>query len=68
MEIWQHYETDHRDKAEETIKAVIGKIKAGGPDNFAPSPEGSDYPVLKALNGRPMQNYLNVGQLGGTRS
>jgi ATP-dependent helicase/nuclease subunit B len=68
VEIWQHYETDHRDKAEETIKAVIGKIKAGGPDNFAPSPEGSDYPVLKALNGRPMHNYLNVGQLGGTRS
>ncbi len=67
VEIWKHYETDHREAAESTIRAVIAKIKEGGPDHFAPSAEGSDYPLLKALNGRPMHKYLNIAQLGGTR-
>ncbi len=66
-EVWQHYHADHREAAEDQIRAVVAALKRGGNAAFLPSERGSDYPVLEALKGRRMKDYLNLDQLGGTR-
>lgn len=66
-EVWEHYHTDYLEAAEAQIHAVITALKQGGSAAYQPSENGSDYPVLAALKGRRMKDYLNLGQLGGTR-
>jgi ATP-dependent helicase/nuclease subunit B len=67
-EVWEHYHADHLEAAEEQIKAVIAALKRGGSESYQPSERGSDYPVLDALKGRQMKDYLNLDQMGGTRA
>ena len=66
-EVWEFYHEDHLESAEAQIKAVINALTTGGAAAFQPSERGSDYPVLAALNARPMKEYLNLDQLGGVR-
>jgi hypothetical protein len=67
-EVWEHYHTDYLEAGEAQIKAVIAALQQGGSAAYQPSERGSDYPVLAALKGRQMKEYLNLGQLGGTRA
>jgi hypothetical protein len=53
--------------AETQIRQVVEAIKQGGKDAYQPSENGSDYPILAALKGRRMKEYLNLDQLGGVR-
>jgi hypothetical protein len=53
--------------ADAQILQVVEAIKKGGKDAFQPSEDGSDYPILAALKGRRMKEYLNLDQLGGVR-
>ncbi len=65
--VWAHYHTDFMNGAEAQIHRVIEAIKQGGKDAYQPSDDGSEYPILAALNGRRMKEYLNIDQLGGIR-
>jgi ATP-dependent helicase/nuclease subunit B len=65
--VWAHYHTDFMNGAEAQIHRVIEAIKQGGKDAYQPSDDGSEYPILAALNGRRMKEYLNIDQLGGVR-
>ena len=66
-EVWQHYHADFMTAAETQIHQVVEAIKQGGKDAYQPSEDGSDYPILAALKGRRMKEYLNLDQLGGVR-
>ena len=66
-EVWQHYHADFMAAAETQIHKVVEAIKQGGKDAYQPSEDGSDYPILAALKGRRMKEYLNLDQLGGVR-
>jgi hypothetical protein len=67
VKTWEHYHTDFMEAAETQIRQVVEALKKGGKDAYQPSDEGSEYPILAALNGRRMKEYLNVDQLGGIR-
>ena len=58
---------DFINAAEAQIHRVVEALKQGGKDAYQPSEDGSEYPILAALNGRRMKEYLNVDQLGGIR-
>jgi ATP-dependent helicase/nuclease subunit B len=66
-EVWGHYHADFMTAAETQIHQVVEAIKKGGKDAYQPSEDGSDYPILAALKGRRMKEYLNLDQLGGVR-
>jgi hypothetical protein len=53
--------------ADAQIRQVVEAIKQGGKEAYQPSENGSDYPILTALKGRRMKEYLNLDQLGGVR-
>jgi ATP-dependent helicase/nuclease subunit B len=65
--VWAHYHTDFMTAAEAQIHRVVEAITKGGKDAYQPSEDGSDYPILAALKGRRMKEYLNLDQLGGVR-
>ena len=67
-EIWKHYHEDYLAAAEAQITQIVEAIKTGGKDAYQPSDEGSQYPLLAALKGRRMKEYMNLDQLGGTRT
>jgi N-methylhydantoinase B/oxoprolinase/acetone carboxylase alpha subunit len=67
VKTWEHYHADFLEAAEAQIRQVVEALKKGGKDAYQPSDEGSEYPILAALNGRRMKEYLNVDQLGGIR-
>ena len=66
-EVWKYYHADFINAAEAQIHRVVEALKQGGKDAYQPSEDGSEYPILAALNGRRMKEYLNVDQLGGIR-
>ncbi len=65
--VWEHYQEDYLAAAEKQIAEVVAAIRRGGKEAFQPSEEGSQYPILAALKGRRMKEYLNTDQLGGVR-
>jgi len=67
-EVWKYYHDDFLQAAQTQIEQVVAVILKGGKDAYQPSEDGSEYPILAALKGRPMKEYLNVDQLGGVRS
>lgn len=66
-EVWKFYHEDYLEAAETQIKEVVDAILKGGKEAYQPSEEGSQYPILAALKGRRMKEYLNIDQLGGVR-
>ena len=65
--VWEHYQEDYLAAAERQIAEVVETLKRGGKEAYQPSEEGSAYPILAALKGRRMKEYLNTDQLGGVR-
>ena len=68
VKAWEHYHADFLQSAETQIAQVVAALKKGGKEAYQPSEDGSEYPILAALKGRRMKEYLNLDQLGGVRS
>jgi ATP-dependent helicase/nuclease subunit B len=66
-EVWKFYHDDFLVGAETQIREVVAALQKGGKDAYQPSEDGSQYPILAALKGRRMKEYLNTDQLGGVR-
>lgn len=52
----------------QAIRDVVAKIRAGGPEAFAPGNRSPDYPLLPALAGRPTEGWMRTQDLGGART
>lgn len=68
VKAWEHYHADFLQSAETQIAQVVAALLKGGKEAYQPSDDGSEYPILAALKGRRMKEYLNLDQLGGVRS
>ncbi len=68
VKAWEHYHDDFLVGAETQIREVVAALLKGGKEAYQPSEDGSEYPILAALKGRRMKEYLNIDQLGGVRS